>query len=100
MTVDELRDQMLVERYADAHAATRDATPWTPAEQAAHRQVLAAAGLIPRWNCLPCLRGEHGPDCQGRPCLCRCRAVLEGPFGRHGDPTMASATERVGREVA
>ena len=73
-----------------------DVPAWTPAEQATHRQVLAAAGLIPRWNCLPCLRGEHGPDCQGRPCLCRCRAVLEGPFGGLGDPTAPGPADQEG----
>ena len=69
--------------------------PWTLAEQAAHRRVLADAGLIPRFTCLPCLRGEHGADCQGRPCLCRCRAVLTGPFGGLGDPTAPTPDREV-----
>lgn len=37
--------------------------------------------------CLGCLGGDHGEDCWGRSCPCRCRAVLGllGPFGY--DPT-------------
>jgi hypothetical protein len=66
---------------------------WTPAEQAAHRRVLADAGLIPRLTCLPCLRGDHLEECQGVTCRCRCRTML-GPDGRL-DPTAPAPREAV-----
>ena len=66
---------------------------WTPAEQAAHRRVLADAGLIPRYHCLPCLRGEHVEDCQGPACACRCRTWLT--FDGHLDPTAPATWEAI-----
>ena len=64
---------------------------WTPAEQAAHRRVLADAGLIPRYHCLPCLRGEHVEDCQGPTCPCRCRTFIG--WDDYPDPTAPAPRE-------
>jgi hypothetical protein len=38
-----------------------------------------------RFACLPCIGGDHGPDCLG--CACRCRAILGLDLFEHGDPT-------------
>jgi hypothetical protein len=43
-------------------------------------------------RCPACLDGRHGPACDG--CACRCRAVLQGPFGG-GDPTVPWWDERL-----
>jgi hypothetical protein len=58
---------------------------------------LSADRLWPRpggFLCLGCVGGEHGEDCWGRSCPCKCRAMLgiDGPFpGR--DPTAPDATD-------
>jgi len=47
--------------------------------------------------CLGCLPGgPHGLECWGRSCPCRCRAVLQGPFGGLGDPTAPKETDLEG----
>jgi hypothetical protein len=71
-------------------------TPWGTREQSRHRLDLLDAyyGWRPVFHCLPCLRGEHGRDnCQGIPCPCKCRPVLDGPFDGLGDPSAPDATD-------
>ena len=59
---------------------------------------LAADRLWPRpggFLCLSCVGGEHGDQCWGRSCPCRCRAMLglDGPFPGC-DPTAPDAGDR------
>jgi hypothetical protein len=59
---------------------------------------VAADRLWPRpggFLCLACIPGgAHGLECWGRSCPCRCRAVLHGPFGGLGDPTVPGYFEQ------